>query len=132
MINSRREKSNLIVNLWISCIKIPPLLSIFEGYAVKLRTTFFSTSIHGLSAKYLRDIVICSISVKLWSTDMEHSVACLEAKANVCCVKFNPESRYHLSFGSAGMNLKQVEKVNWHKLTSRMKHLTFLAMLRLC
>ena len=41
---------------------------------------------------------------------MEHSVACLEAKANVCCVKFNPESRYHLSFGSAGMNLKQVEK----------------------
>ncbi|XP_048587008.1 E3 ubiquitin-protein ligase COP1-like isoform X2 [Nematostella vectensis] len=39
--------------------------------------------------------------VKLWSTNMEHSVACLEAKANVCCVKFNPESRYHLSFGSA-------------------------------
>lgn len=85
-----------------------------------------------MSAKYLRDIVICSISVKLWSTDMEHSVACLEAKANVCCVKFNPESRYHLSFGSAGMNLKQVEKVNWHKLTSRMKYLTFLAVLRLC
>ena len=45
-------------------------------------------------------------SVKLWSTDMEHSVACLEAKANVCCVKFNPESRYHLSFGSAGMYLQ--------------------------
>lgn len=44
-------------------------------------------------------------SVKLWSTDMEHSVACLEAKANVCCVKFNPESRYHLSFGSAGKHL---------------------------
>ena len=44
-------------------------------------------------------------SVKLWSTDMEHSVACLEAKANVCCVKFNPESRYHLSFGSAGKYL---------------------------
>lgn len=43
-----------------------------------------------------------SCLVKLWSTDMEHSVACLEAKANVCCVKFNPESRYHLSFGSAG------------------------------
>lgn len=44
-------------------------------------------------------------AVKLWSTDMEHSVACLEAKANVCCVKFNPESRYHLSFGSAGKDL---------------------------
>lgn len=39
--------------------------------------------------------------VKLWSTNQEHSVACLEAKANVCCVKFNPDSRYHLAFGSA-------------------------------
>lgn len=39
--------------------------------------------------------------VKLWSTNVEHSVACLEAKANVCCVKFNPESRFHLAFGSA-------------------------------
>ncbi|XP_013407329.1 E3 ubiquitin-protein ligase RFWD2 [Lingula anatina] len=39
--------------------------------------------------------------VKLWSTDVEHSVASIEAKANVCCVKFNPESRYHLAFGSA-------------------------------
>ena len=29
----------------------------------------------------------------------------LEAKANVCCVKFNPESRYHLAFGSAGILL---------------------------
>jgi len=39
--------------------------------------------------------------VKLWYTNMEHSVGCLEAKANVCCVKFNPDSRYHLAFGSA-------------------------------
>ena len=42
--------------------------------------------------------------MKLWSTGMEHSVSCIEAKANVCCVKFNPESRYHLAFGSAGKN----------------------------
>lgn len=42
------------------------------------------------------------ISVKLWSINAENSIACLEAKANVCCVKFNPESRYHLAFGSAG------------------------------
>ena len=41
-------------------------------------------------------------TVKLWSTGTEHSVSCIEAKANVCCVKFNPESRYHLAFGSAG------------------------------
>ncbi|CAH1785705.1 unnamed protein product [Owenia fusiformis] len=39
--------------------------------------------------------------VKLWSINAEHSIASLEAKANVCCVKFNPESRYHLAFGSA-------------------------------
>ncbi|KAI8518413.1 RING finger and WD repeat domain-containing protein 2 [Branchiostoma belcheri] len=39
--------------------------------------------------------------VKLWATNMEHSVACLEAKANVCCVKFNPNSRFHIAFGSA-------------------------------
>ncbi|CAB4064997.1 RFWD2 [Lepeophtheirus salmonis] len=36
--------------------------------------------------------------VKLWSTNIHHSVASLEAKANVCCVKFNPESCYHLAF----------------------------------
>jgi len=39
--------------------------------------------------------------VKLWSTNISHSVASLEAKANVCCVKFNPNSCYHLAFGSA-------------------------------
>ena len=33
---------------------------------------------------------------------MEHSVATLEAKANVCCVKFNPATKYHIAFGSAG------------------------------
>ena len=33
--------------------------------------------------------------------DSEKSLATLEAKANVCCVQFNPESRYHLAFGSA-------------------------------
>lgn len=31
--------------------------------------------------------------VKIWSLNSEHSVATLEAKANVCCVKFNPYSR---------------------------------------
>lgn len=39
--------------------------------------------------------------VKLWSLNIEHSVATLEAKANVCCVKFNPRSSCHLAFGSA-------------------------------
>ncbi len=39
--------------------------------------------------------------VKLWSTNSANSVASLEAKANVCCVKFNPSSSYHLAYGSA-------------------------------
>ncbi|XP_045204825.1 E3 ubiquitin-protein ligase COP1-like [Mercenaria mercenaria] len=39
--------------------------------------------------------------VKLWSTNEENSITSIEAKANVCCVKFNPDSRYHLAFGSA-------------------------------
>lgn len=40
--------------------------------------------------------------VKLWSTNLDNSVASIEAKANVCCVKFSPTSRYHLAFGCAG------------------------------
>lgn len=39
--------------------------------------------------------------VKLWHLDGDRSLTSLEAKANVCCVQFNPESRYHLAFGSA-------------------------------
>ena len=35
------------------------------------------------------------------TSKVSHSVASLEAKANVCCVKFNPNSCYHLAFGSA-------------------------------
>lgn len=39
--------------------------------------------------------------VKLWSTNTSRSVGCIEAKANVCCVKFNPQSSFHLVFGCA-------------------------------
>ncbi|XP_015364513.1 PREDICTED: E3 ubiquitin-protein ligase RFWD2-like isoform X1 [Diuraphis noxia] len=39
--------------------------------------------------------------VKLWTLNQERSVACLEAKANVCCVKFNPIGASYLAFGSA-------------------------------
>lgn len=39
--------------------------------------------------------------VKLWSANTPHSVGCIEAKANVCCVKFNPASSFHLVFGCA-------------------------------
>ncbi|XP_065829192.1 E3 ubiquitin-protein ligase COP1-like [Oscarella lobularis] len=39
--------------------------------------------------------------VKIWSTDSDHSEISIEARANVCCVKFSPTSRHHLAFGSA-------------------------------
>ncbi|KAF2361731.1 WD40 repeat, partial [Trinorchestia longiramus] len=39
--------------------------------------------------------------VKLWHLDSDRSITSLEAKANVCCVQFNPDSRYRLAFGSA-------------------------------
>lgn len=41
-------------------------------------------------------------AVKIWSTEMEHSVATIDGKANICCVKFNPQNQFHLAFGSAG------------------------------
>lgn len=34
--------------------------------------------------------------VKFWSINVGHSISTLEAKANVCCVKFNPASSTHL------------------------------------
>lgn len=49
------------------------------------------------------NVGILCLAVKLWHTNVDHSVASLEVKANVCCVKFNPDSRYHLAFGSAGI-----------------------------
>lgn len=39
--------------------------------------------------------------VKLYNLSIDHSIATLEARANICCVKFNPKSSYHLAFGSA-------------------------------
>lgn len=39
--------------------------------------------------------------VKLWALNAERSVATLEARFNVCCVRFNPRSSCHLAFGSA-------------------------------
>ncbi|BFZ20618.1 hypothetical protein BsWGS_23656 [Bradybaena similaris] len=39
--------------------------------------------------------------VKLWDWDRSTSVMTIEGGANVCCVKFNPTTRYNLAFGSA-------------------------------
>ncbi|CAG8476626.1 4098_t:CDS:10 [Cetraspora pellucida] len=39
--------------------------------------------------------------VKIWSTTQKNSICTLESQANVCCVKFNPESPHQVAFGSA-------------------------------
>lgn len=53
--------------------------------------------------------------VKLWSINEEHSIATLEAKANVCCVKFNPKSSCHLAFGSADHDVHYYDLRNMTK-----------------
>lgn len=53
--------------------------------------------------------------VKLWSTNDDHSIATLEAKANVCCVKFNPKSSCHLAFGSADHDVHYYDLRNMSK-----------------
>lgn len=53
--------------------------------------------------------------VKLWSLNDEHSIATLEAKANVCCVKFNPKSSCHLAFGSADHDVHYYDLRNMAK-----------------
>lgn len=42
---------------------------------------------------------------KFWSLNCSHSISTLEAKANICCVKFNPASSTHLAIGSADHNV---------------------------
>ncbi|KAJ3220397.1 coatomer subunit alpha [Dinochytrium kinnereticum] len=43
--------------------------------------------------------------VKIWSTSQKASIACIDSKANVCSVKWNPNSSYELAFGSADHNV---------------------------
>lgn len=40
--------------------------------------------------------------MKFWFINVENLIVCLEVKVNVCCVKFNFESRYYLAFGFVG------------------------------
>ncbi|RZC65768.1 hypothetical protein C5167_009460 [Papaver somniferum] len=39
--------------------------------------------------------------VKVWCTNQEASVLNIDMKANICCVKYNPGSSYHVAVGSA-------------------------------
>ena len=40
--------------------------------------------------------------VKLWCTSRPHSIFKIDAKANVCSVRFHPVERHYLAYGSAG------------------------------
>lgn len=39
--------------------------------------------------------------VKIWSTNSEYSLLSIDAKSNVCCVVFKPDSKFHVLFGTA-------------------------------
>jgi E3 ubiquitin-protein ligase RFWD2 len=43
--------------------------------------------------------------VKIWSMHNDYSVTTIDAKSNVCCVKFKPDSQYNIVFGTADHNL---------------------------
>ncbi|CAH9135821.1 unnamed protein product [Cuscuta epithymum] len=43
--------------------------------------------------------------VKVWCTKQDASVINIGTKANICCVKYNPGSSYHVAVGSADHNI---------------------------
>lgn len=43
--------------------------------------------------------------VKIWSTNSEYSLLSIDAKSNVCCVVFKPDSKFHVLFGTADHNV---------------------------
>lgn len=49
--------------------------------------------------------LLCSASddskVKIWSTNSEYSLLSIDAKSNVCCCVFKPDSKFHVLFGTA-------------------------------
>lgn len=43
--------------------------------------------------------------VKIWSTNSDYSLLSIDAKSNVCCVVFKPDSKFHVLFGTADHNI---------------------------
>lgn len=43
--------------------------------------------------------------VKIWSSTSDYSVMSIDAKSNVCCVAFKPDSKFHILFGTADHNI---------------------------
>jgi WD40 repeat protein len=55
-----------------------------------------------------------------YQVHVEKAVATIESKANVCCVKFNPESANHIAFGSADHN------IHYYDLRCPLDHTLFI------
>ncbi|RUP45341.1 WD40-repeat-containing domain protein [Jimgerdemannia flammicorona] len=53
--------------------------------------------------------------VKIWSTNHKRSCHTIESKANVCCVKFNPDSSHYFAFGSADHHVHYYDLRNPHE-----------------
>ncbi|PVV04608.1 hypothetical protein BB560_000899 [Smittium megazygosporum] len=43
--------------------------------------------------------------VKIWNLNSRNSVITIQGKANICCVRFNPEISHYVSFGCADHNI---------------------------
>jgi len=83
-----------IVTLWDS--EVGTLLKTYQEHEKRCWGVQFSTVDPRLLASASDDS-----KVKLWSTNSDYSVVSIDAKSNVCCVSFKPDSKFHLLFGTA-------------------------------
>ncbi|KAI9026597.1 WD40-repeat-containing domain protein [Phycomyces nitens] len=103
---------------WNTYIKSQIASSDYEG-VVNIWDASTGTCIRGFSEHKRRvwSVDTCSTNplllasgsddstVKIWSTQMRHSIHTLGQKGNVCCAKFAPNSSYKLAVGSADHNI---------------------------
>eukprot|EP00053_Salpingoeca_punica_P018544 m.182253 g.182253 ORF g.182253 m.182253 type:complete len:637 (-) comp17457_c0_seq1:1962-3872(-) len=83
-----------IVSLWDACTG--QKVSAFEEHEKRAWSVDFAPANPTRLASGSDDS-----KVKIWSVNQDHSVATIDSKANVCCVKFNPDSADLIAFGSA-------------------------------
>ena len=113
-------------------LKVTEEYFVWQIFKHKSSLSSFCYSLHLPEAKC--SCVCFCVSVKLWSTNLDNSVASIEAKANVCCVKFSPTSRYHLAFGCAGKSrvgfMLFIKKVTVQGLTHACQSVQFISDVR--
>jgi E3 ubiquitin-protein ligase RFWD2 len=59
--------------------------------------------------------------VKIWSTNSEYSLLSIDAKSNVCCVQFKPDSKFHVLFGTADHSIHYYDLRNPKEAVSLFK-----------